>query len=88
MMENLDQKEQFEKSVKMDLMMDLIKKTSRFVRSLTDESTTKEVLTSQIFDVYCDLHLLVFLLGLDQNEISKRQIEWAKDVGKFSKIFD
>lgn len=87
-MENLDQKEQFEKSVKMDLMMDLIKKTSRFVRSLTDESTTKEVLTSQILDVYCDLHLLVFLLGLDQNEISKRQIEWAKDVGKFSKIFD
>lgn len=87
-MENLDQKEQFEKSVKMDLMMDLIKKTSRFVGSLTDESTTKEVLTSQILDVYCDLHLLVFLLGLDQNEISKRQIEWAKDVGKFSKIFD
>ena len=88
MMENLDQKEQFEKSVKMDLMMDLIKKTSRFVGSLTDESTTKEVLTSQILDVYCDLHLLVLLLELDPDEILKRQTEWAKDVGKFSGILD
>lgn len=83
-MENLDQKELFEQSVKMDLMMDLIKKTSRFVGSLTDESTTKEVLTSQILDVYCDLHLLVVQLGLDAHEIARRQIEWAKDLGKFS----
>lgn len=87
-MKNLDQKEQFEKSIKMDLMMDLIKKTSRFVGSLTDESITKEVLTSQILDVYCDLHLLVLLLELDSDEIAKRQIEWAKDVGKFSGISD
>lgn len=87
-MKNLDQKEQFEQSVKMDLMMDLIKKTSRFVGSLTDESTTKEVLTSQIFDVYCDLNLLVLQLGLDPDEISKRQIQWAKDVTKFSGNLD
>lgn len=87
-MENLDQKELFEQSVKMDLIMDLIKKTSRFVGSLTDESITKEVLTSQLLDVYCDLHLLVFLLGLDPDEITKRQIEWAKDVGKFSGNLD
>ena len=83
-MENLDQKEQFEKSVKMDLMMDLIKKTSRFVRSLTDESTTKEVLTSQILDVYCNLHLLVLLLELDADELVKRGYQWAEDVEKFS----
>ena len=88
MMKNLDQKEQFEKSVKMDLMMDLIKKTSRFVRSLADESTTKEVLTSQILDVYCDLHLLVFQLGLDPDEIVKRGYQWAEDVGKFSGNLD
>lgn len=88
MMKNLDQKEQFKQSVKMDLMMDLIKKTSRFVGSLTDEFTTKEVLTSQILDVYCDLHLLVLLLRLDPDEIAKRQMEWAKDVGKFSGFLD
>lgn len=87
-MENLDQKEQFEKSVKMDLMMDLIKKTSRFIGSLTDESTTKEVLTSQILDVYCNLNLLVLQLGLDPDEITKRQMEWAEDVGKFSGNLD
>lgn len=87
-MKNLDQKEQFEKSVKMDLMIDLIKKTSRFVGSLTDESTTKEVLTSQILDVYCDLNLLVLQLGLDPDEIAKRQTEWAKDVTKFSGNLD
>ena len=85
---NLGRKEQIEEGVKLDLMMDLVKKTSRFIGSLSDYSTSKEVLTSQITDIYSTLYLLVLALEIDSDEVHKRLNIWMEDMQKFSGTLD
>ena len=85
---NLGRKEQIEEGVKLDLMMDLVKKTSRFIGFLSDYSTSKEVLTSQITDIYSTLYLLVLALEIDSDEVHRRLNIWMEDMQKFSGISD